>query len=494
MRKCLSVVPAILFVSVVSVFMVSTSVYATNGMNLEGYGPIATGMGGASMAYDNGTAALMNNPATLGLMPEGNRLDVALGYLGPHIKATCDAGPCAGADASSSANAFFMPAIGWVQKWGHSVYGIGVFAQGGMGTEYDANSFLAAGSGEKVRSELSVGRAIIPFAYEVNKDLSLGATVDFVWAELDLKMALSGQQFFNLAGLDPTPGAIQQQFGTASGSMLSAFNNILPALNPNNPVNWSRFDFSDDSKFSGAAKGTGFAGKLGGVYRVNDAVSVGLAYHSKTALGDLETKGATVSFNANVDTGVAGGGAPSGVYQARTIPLDGKIQVKDFQWPQTIGAGVAYQATPELMLVFDYKWINWADAMKNFKLTFTANSTQSDPFAQSFAGTVLDATLFQNWKDQHVFEIGAGYKFTPEFTGRIGFNYANNPIPDQFMNPLFPAIEKSHVTLGAGYMFTKASSVDASFTYAPEVKQTNGQQVTVAHSQTNAQVMYSYRF
>ena len=28
---------------------------ATNGMLMEGYGPIATGMGGAAMAYDNGT-------------------------------------------------------------------------------------------------------------------------------------------------------------------------------------------------------------------------------------------------------------------------------------------------------------------------------------------------------------------------------------------------------------------------------------------------------
>src|SRR5512145_317330 len=89
----------------------STSVYATNGMNLEGYGPIATGMGGASMAYDNGTAAMMNNPATLGLMPAGNRLDVALGYLGPHIKASAPGAP----DATSSADAFFMPAIGWIQ-------------------------------------------------------------------------------------------------------------------------------------------------------------------------------------------------------------------------------------------------------------------------------------------------------------------------------------------------------------------------------------------
>ena len=51
--------------------------YATNGMNMEGYGPVAPAMGGASMAYDNGTAAVINNPATLSLMDEKGRLDVA---------------------------------------------------------------------------------------------------------------------------------------------------------------------------------------------------------------------------------------------------------------------------------------------------------------------------------------------------------------------------------------------------------------------------------
>jgi len=59
--------------------------HATNGMNMEGYGPIATGMGGASMAYDNGTAAMMNNPATLSLMDSKARLDLAIGFLSPDI-------------------------------------------------------------------------------------------------------------------------------------------------------------------------------------------------------------------------------------------------------------------------------------------------------------------------------------------------------------------------------------------------------------------------
>jgi long-chain fatty acid transport protein len=482
-------------------------VYATNGMNMEGYGPMATGMGGASMAYDNGSAAMMNNPATLGLMPPGDRLDVAVGFLGPHVKAKDDFGD----SSTSSGNAYYMPAIGWVFKNGPISSGLGLYSQGGMGSEYSWDSFLAQGSGEKVRTELGVGRVIVPFAYEVNKDLSLGATVDFVWASLDLKMALSGAQFLDLAGGSQT-------YGIASGSMITAFNNAVmggflsnPFI-PGNPlpVNWGRFDFSDKSAFTGAAKGNGFAGKLGGVYKVNDALSFGATYHSKTWLGDLETNGATVSFNANVDNGVLGGtwngipvgmpgsiGAPAGTYSPATIPVNGKIQVKDFQWPQTIGAGAAYQVSNELMLVFDYKWINWEAVMKEFKMSFTADASQAG-LAQGFAGTVLDASLFQKWKDQNVFMIGAGYKFTKEFTGRVGLNYANNPIPDTYLNALFPAIEKSHVTVGAGYMISKASAVDASFTYAPEVKQTSGpdapEGATVTHSQTNVQIMYSYRF
>ena len=31
---------------------------ATDGMNMEGYGPVATALGGASLAYDNGTATV----------------------------------------------------------------------------------------------------------------------------------------------------------------------------------------------------------------------------------------------------------------------------------------------------------------------------------------------------------------------------------------------------------------------------------------------------
>jgi len=503
MNKTLKVA-AIAFLSVLLCsFTLVPAAHATNGMNMEGYGPIATGMGGASMAYDNGTAAMMNNPATLSLMESKARLDLAIGFLGPNVTSKAPGMP----DAESSADLFMMPAFGYARTSGQFTYGMGVFAQGGMGTEYAANSFLAAGSNEKVRSELSMGRFLIPVSYKVDDKLSIGGSLDFVWAALDLKMALNGAQFGDM--VPGFPGATQTN-GVVGGSMINTFGAFFAGggMNPAGPVNYGRFDFSDGSDFSGKAKGTGFGAKIGTTYKVSDKFTLGAAYHSKTAISDLEASGANVSFNANVDDNVlnntfdpiGGAGVPAGTYTATPIPVTGKIKVKDFQWPQMIGAGVAYQASDKMLVVFDYKWINWAAVMKDFKMTFEADANQTG-LAQAFAGKVLDATLYQKWKDQNVFMLGLGYKFTNEFTGRAGLNIANNPIPDAYLNPLFPAIIKNHIMLGAGYDISKASSVDASFTYAPEVKATTQVltpsgpvPVTVTHSQNNAQIMYSYRF
>lgn len=436
-----------LFVLLCSLTLVPAA-YATNGMNMEGYGPIATGMGGASFAYDNGTAAVMNNPATLSLMESTARLDLAIGFLAPDITASMTGMP----DAKSSADLFTMPAFGYVRKSGELVYGVGVFAQGGMGAEYDANSFLAMGSGDMVRSELGVGRLIIPLSYSVNKDLSIAVSLDYVWATLDLKMAASV---------------------SALGSMLTSCTGPLCGIGGLPATNWARIDFSGGGDMNGAARGTGFAGKIGAVYKISPEFTVGATYHSKTALDDMETdsNGATMSAQG------AGPAAP------------GKITVRDFQWPATYGIGVAWSANKQLLVAADVKVIGWKDVMKDFKMTFDGS------------GSVINFAMPQDWKDQTVFELGAAYLFTPEFTGRIGANIASNPIPDDFVNPLFPATIENSYTLGAGYAISKNSSIDFSLSYAPEVKVTTSVDtgagfvpLTIKHSQMNEQIMYSYRF
>jgi len=482
--------------------MAAPLAYATNGMNLAGYGPISESMGGVSMAYDNGTAAVMNNPATLGLMTDSARVDAAVGILAPRITSSVG-----GMSAESQAKVFIMPAVGYVQRADKMTYGVGVFSQGGMGTEYEGSTFMSAGSGKKTRSEVGVGRLIAPLAYEMDDKLTVGGSVDFVWAQMDLKMALTGAQFGDM--IAAMGGS--QTYGAASGSMITGFGNMVaggmlqaPSAT-GGPVNWGYFDFSDSGKFTGQAKGSGFAGKIGFVYKVKPGLTIGGTYHSQTRLTDLKTTGASMTMNANVDdailaqtwNGQPGGGAngtPAGTYTAVPVTLTGSISVHNFQWPNTYGLGMAYQASNQLMVMADYKRIGWKNVMKDFSMTFTADAASAQSgLAQGFGGAVMDAALHQNWADQNVYELGGAYKMDDALTLRGGVNIANNPVPDKYMNPLFPAIAKSHVTLGVGYALSNVSSVDFSYVYVPKVTATNGSGVSVDFGGYSGQLMYSYR-
>lgn len=448
----------------------SPAAWSTNGMNMEGYGPIATAMGGAAFAYDNGTAAMMNNPATLGLMPAGDRLDIFFGFLGPDVEAEY-----AGRVAESDGTAYAMPAAGWVRKNNGLTLGLGVYGQGGMGTEYDGGSFLgnpAANLGIQSnldnRTELSVGRVILPLVYDVSERLVIGGSLDFVWAGLDLKMAMGRDQFMDLM--------TTQTLGTASGGLVSAFR-MSGAQ-----INYGYFDFSNGSDFTGQARAYGYAGKLGAVFKVNDRLSLGATYHSETKLSDMKTSGADVTF------GVDMGGGPM------DIPVSGEIKVRDFQWPEIYGIGVAWQASDDWFFTGDIKRIEWADSMESFDMTFTADASQADMNAAAFAGQGMDVSLFQRWEDQVVYQFGGAWRWSPKLTLRAGVNLSDNPVPNTYLNALFPAIVEEHYTAGFGYRFNRAQSIDFSLQYAPEVEETSGGGVISRHSQTSFQFLYSHRF
>lgn len=467
---------------------IASPALATNGMNMEGYGPVATAMGGASFAYDNGTAGLINNPATLGLMASGtSRLDVAVGGLHPDVTTKMSGR----SDANSGGDAYYMPAIGYVRKDGRLGYGVGMMAQGGMGTEYGTGSFLSgyasAGyllshgqggslgmSGAANRSELGIGRLMFPLTFDVSDSLRIGGTVDYLWGGLDLQMVMPGAMFAQFTGFG---GAAASPLGKAGGSMVNAFGSF-PGLQD---VNWAQFDFSEGSNgMKQQLKTTGWAGNIGFVWKAAPGLSVGGVYHAKTNLSDMEGDG-------RINMSVVMGGNPA------TMAVSGKLKVVDFQWPESYGIGVAYQVNDRLLLAADYKRIGWAKVMKNFQMKFTASGNGG--MLAGLNGTVMDATLYQNWSDQDVFMLGASYKVTDALTVRAGANLSKNPIPDAYMNPLFPAIIKDHYTVGLGYNISKAASIDFSLTYAPEVSATNNNMgVTSTHSQTNWQAMYSHRF
>ncbi|MFN3884344.1 MAG: OmpP1/FadL family transporter [Rhodocyclaceae bacterium] len=442
--------------------------FATNGMNMEGYGAVATAMGGASMAYENGPGAMMNNPATLGLMPQGRGIGVALGHLGPDVNSSV---PALGMNAASGGDSYWMPAFGYIEKSGKLTYGVGIYAQGGMGTEYAANSFLAMGTGQDVRSEVGVGRVILPLAYNVSDKLTIGGSLDWIWATMDIKMAAGVADFMAMTtSMTPALG------GAVTGLLGMGANTF-------------RLDFSDNNDFSGQAFGSGWGGKLGFVYKASPQLSIGGTYHMKTNIDDMETDSNKAYFSAY---NVGGGGALG-------APVAGKVTIHDFQWPETYGLGIAYQPNDKWLIAVDYKRLNWSKVMKDFRMTYSTGA-----FGGADAATMK---ISQNWSDQDVFMIGAAYRFNDALTIRFGGNFAKNPVPDNRVHPLFPATIKEHYTFGLGYAFSKQSALDFSLTYAPEVTVTGTQTtgapgsgiggnagIRISHSQLNWSLQYGYRF
>jgi long-chain fatty acid transport protein len=426
-----------------SLLMAGTSAWATNGMVLEGYGPVAMAMGGAAAAYDNGTAAMMNNPATLQMGPEGTRLDLAVGVLGPKVSTTVPGFP----SANSGGTSYLMPAVGWVRKTGNTTWGVGMFGQGGMGTEYAANTSLAMGSGSDVRSELSVGRVLFPIAMQVNDKLNVGATLDYAWSNLDMKMAATGAQL----------GAMVN--GMPSGNLGMALPQLAQAP-------WARIDFSNTSDYSGAAKATGWTGKLGLTYQATPEMSLGASYHLKTSQSDMKTSATGASMSA------PGGFADKG-----------QITVLDFQMPATLTVGMAMKASPSLTWAADVKRIEWSKVMRQFSMNY---------ISAGMGGSVSFA-MPQHWEDQTVVSLGAAYRMNDQLTIRGGINMASNPIPNQWVNPLFPAIVEDHMTLGVGYQISKQTQLDFALSHASKVTAASPM-ASISHSQNNWQLMLSHRY
>ena len=441
------------YLTPVCALLAAGAAHATNGMLMEGYGPISTGMGGASQAIDHGNAGMAQNPATLGMMADGtSRLDVAFGILGPDVTSTMTGMP----SAESGGTSYVMPAFGYTKRSGAITYGIGMFAQGGMGTEYDATSFMSGGSGLPARSELGVGNVIFPIAYQVNSNLTVGATLKFLWSSLDMMMNASGGDLASMAN--------------ASG--IAPTGNLALALPGLAGASWARISFSDDNDFTGAAKSTGFGASLGATYKVNKDVTMGASYQFKSALDDMKTGSSAATISSQ---GWAGD--------------SGQITVIDFQMPSVFAVGASWQASPALLMAADLKYIGWADAMKSFKMRY--DSAQM--------GGSVNFVMPQNWKDQTVLNLGMAWKANEKLTLRAGLNLADNPIPDAYVNPLFPATVKNHVTLGLGYKVSEAGDFNMSVTMAPKVTVTNPNPtgpapIEISHAQTNWQFMYSHRF
>ncbi|HEY5998271.1 MAG TPA: outer membrane protein transport protein [bacterium] len=219
----------------------------------------------------------------------------------------------------------------------------------------------------------------------------------------------------------------------------------------------------------------GVAGRIGAQYKLGPQVRLGATYTTKT---DLKMDDGTATLNFG---------------QMKT---DYDAKMDDFTWPQEVEFGVAYLPITGLTLAADVKWINWSDAVKVPKLKLSSPDS-------GFAPQNLEADFAMHWDDQWVFAIGAEYLITPAQALRVGYNFGKSPVPDAYLNPLFPAIVEQHLTVGYGY--TMGQWVfDLAYEHAFEKTQRNdnlnmmenpfGPGLEVSHSQNTVAASVTYRY
>jgi long-chain fatty acid transport protein len=356
-------------------------------------------MGGVGVAGATDVlGALYHNPA--GLMAfKGHHAAISLEIFKPDRTLTATApteqGPFTGTQQSKS-DFVPIPAFGWSTELVEDkvVIGFGGLGIGGFGVDYRQNSqhpLLAPktmGGFGQVFSNFSMLKVSPAVAFAPSEKLWIGLAANVDWASL---------------AVDP-----------------------MPAASP------------DGAYYPGAtaaASTFGFGFQAGLIYKMTDAVNLGLAYTSTQHFGEFE-------WNSRNDNPTD----PNwGTHRTLTFQLDA---------PAIIGAGISYQGTERLFVEADWKYFFYSSTEGFEKSGFGA-----DGAVQGFG-----------WDDIMVVALGTQFQATDRFALRAGYNYSDNPIPDEnsFFNVSAPAIIQHHLTMGLGWEFHEGVEVSGAYYHAFE--------------------------
>ena len=170
------------------------AVWATNGDNLIGVGPVSRGMGGVGVAApQDSVSAIFINPAGMNNCPCGAKSEAVFGstVFDPAVDTKIRT-PMGTYEGSSQHDFFIIPAMGVTMPINESWrFGIGAYGISGLGVDYrnkgwDLDGNPANGFEADLYSRLEVMKFAPMVSYKVNEKLSLGIAAQAAYNNLDL--------------------------------------------------------------------------------------------------------------------------------------------------------------------------------------------------------------------------------------------------------------------------------------------------------------------
>jgi long-subunit fatty acid transport protein len=397
---------------------------------------------------------------------------------------------------------YALPSVSYIHKFKDSKFtiGAGAFLTGGMGTDYELNHQLyvsPTGSTNYLpqvyRSRFSIIESGLSVAYAITPKFSIGATGEFVYTQIEFKNPFS---------LPPSFLQGQMANGMTFGQLFSTPRNL-------GGLGYKELTSSADMKY---LKSYSFGGKFGLAYKFSESFSIGVNYSLPI---DLNYEDGTANLDMtfqfldaenrmieNVRTAypsltyeqakhiVDSSFAANGLNLAQGFAGEYKIDNK-FNTPQSFGFGLMYSPNCKVRLGFDFEFINWYKAFDKMELTLTEgdNANINKMLNAGGNGQAPLAVEFPlAWKDSYVFKIGGEYDVSPNFILRAGYAYNTNPIPEETIISILPAIIQHHIMAGVSYGITNNWIVNAALEYGLKNTMTASDPSHVAFEYNNADV------
>jgi long-chain fatty acid transport protein len=218
---------------------------ATTGYFAHGYGIKAKSMGGVGIALPQDALAAATNPA--GIAWVGNRIDFGADWFSPDRGASIT-GNGAGLNGTYDGNdtkSFLIPEFGYHRALSPSLtFGVAVFGNGGMNTDYRTNPFAAIGGTGPAGVDLSQLFVAPTLAWKTGNH-AFGVSLNLAYQ----RFKAEGLQPFDNAGFSSSPGNV-----TNRGY--------------------------DDS--------TGVGARVGWTGQVSSGVTLGATYQTKTKMSEFD--------------------------------------------------------------------------------------------------------------------------------------------------------------------------------------------------------------
>jgi long-chain fatty acid transport protein len=443
-----------LYVSLLLIFAAQAS-QATTGYFASGYGPKSMGMAGATVASPQDALSASNNPA--GMAHVGERIDFSLKLFMPIREASLDPTATglpgtAKVEDESTRDYFLIPNFGITRQISDKLWaGLSVYANGGMNTTYKTNIYDQAFA--------QLNRAPPGTGTGLPNTGTLGVDFAQVIAAPTLSFKVNNKHTFGLSLL------LAAQVFEARG-----LGDFVPFAPPGGLASFA----SPSTKLTNNGHEWSFgAGVRGGwLGQVTDRVRLGASASSKVYMTDFDDYSELFAEQGGFDV------------------------------PATVSAGINFQATNQLELIFDYEHIFYGevDSIANPGPVFGGPGI--GPVLPAGSGLLgADNGLGFGWEDIDVYRFATVYNYNDKWTLRAGYSYNDSPIPDDqiLFNIIAPAVNKHHLTVGFTYAPHENGEWNVAYMHAFHEKQdvdvsAFGIPASIEMDQNALEVGYSWKF